>query len=568
MLSASSPLRIVVALVILVCTPELRAATPRDELLRLVPPDTAVCFIVTGLRDQAKAVGESPFAAWVAEKVGPKIAGTPELATLKQLDQMVEAQIGISLAEFRDDILGDAIVLAYQPGPPGKPNAEHGAVLVKARDAKKLLGVIERLNTAQKEKGEIAGIQQLNYKGFEYFRRVKPEGAGEFYHVRDGLFVFSAQEAAIKEVIEQASDAQPKPSVADSIKRIGVPEAFLTCWVNPRRLDGELKAQAEAAKDPGRRAFLEQLGRVWAGVDGLAIYFDVRKDAELGIAVSITPDRLPGEVRPLLASAPKSSAVWQLIPPNAMIAAGGRVDIPALLTAVSSFAPVDDRPALHSAVENKIGPLIGRSNLKAALAGVGPDVGIWVAPPVAGGKTWVPTWTAAVRVRDPADWSALKVLGFWVQAFQLDYNQKHDDQLEVRTDPQPGNGLTTVSNEKVFPPGFRPTFGLKEGFLVVAGSPDAWNRFTSPSPAEEPAGESLVLRVSAAAIRQYLQEHGESFGKWFAHLREKPEGEVVGDLRKLTDVLEPVDRVEVLLRGDEKRFGLAVRVKLVKPLAK
>jgi hypothetical protein len=537
-------------------------------LLKLVPPDTAVCFIVSGLRDQAKAVSESPFAAWVAEKVGPKIAGTPELATLKQLDQIVKDQIGISLAEFRDEILGDAIVLAYQPGPPGKPNAEHGAVLVKARDAKRLLEVIERLNSAQKEKGEITGVQQLNYKGFEYFRRVKPEGTGEYYHVHNGLFVFSAQEAAIKEVIEQASASQPKASVADSIKRIGVPDAFLTCWVNPRRLDGELKAQAEAAKDPGRRAFLEQLGRVWSGVDGLAVYLDVRKDAELGVAVALAPDRLPIEIRPLLASPPKPSAVWQLVPANAMIAAGGRVDVPLLLDAVSSFAPADDRPALRSAVEKNIGSLIGKANLKASLAGVGPDLGIWVAPPSTGDKTWVPSWTAAARVREPADWAALKVLGFWVQMVQLDYNQKHDDQLEVRTELLDGKELTTINNEKVFPPGFRPSFGVKEGFLVVGGTPEALKRFAAPSRSDESTRESPVVRVSGAAVRGYLQEHGEAFGKWFARLHEKPEDEVVGDLRKFADLLEPIDRVEVLVRGDEKRFGLAVRVKLVKPLAK
>src|SRR5688500_5845980 len=85
------------------------AAESRDELLRLVPPDTAVCFVVQGLRDQAKAVGESPFAAWASEKIGPKVAGSAEFAVIKQFEKLVEDQIGVSLKELRDDILGDVI---------------------------------------------------------------------------------------------------------------------------------------------------------------------------------------------------------------------------------------------------------------------------------------------------------------------------------------------------------------------------------------------------------------------------------------------------------------------------
>ena len=69
--------------------PRAAAAGPRDELLRLVPPDTAVCFVVQGLRDQAKMVGESPFAAWATEAIGAKVAGSAELGAIKQLEKFV-----------------------------------------------------------------------------------------------------------------------------------------------------------------------------------------------------------------------------------------------------------------------------------------------------------------------------------------------------------------------------------------------------------------------------------------------------------------------------------------------
>ena len=62
------------------------------------------------------------------------------------------------------------------------------------------------------------------------------------------------------------------------------------------------------------------------------------------------------EVRPLLASAPTRSAVWQLVPDGALFAAGGRVDVNAVLAAVASFAPADERDVIRAGIEKAVSP--------------------------------------------------------------------------------------------------------------------------------------------------------------------------------------------------------------------
>jgi hypothetical protein len=55
-------------------------------------------------------------------------------------------------------------------------------------------------------------------------------------------------------------------------------------------------------------------------------------------------------------------------------------------------------------------------------------------------------------------------------------------------------------------------------------------------------------------------------GRWLADVQSKDTEEVFRDLGKLADILELVNRVELLVRGDEKRFELALQLQLVKPL--
>lgn len=542
---------------------------PRDELLNLVPADTAVCFVIQGLREQAKAVADSPFAAWAGERLKPALGNSPELAKLRAIEGLFPALLGVTAAELRDDILGDAIVLAYQPGPPGKPDAEQGAVMLKARDPAKLRKLIDRLNDAQKAAGELTDLTSRSHRGRDYVQRVKADGKSEFYLLRGGLFVFAGQESAIQAVIDREAGATTAAPVAAALDRLGVKDSFLVCWFNPRRLDADLRTQLDAAGNEKERAFRRQFAKLWSAVDDLAVHLDVRKSLELGVATAFRPDALPPELKPLLAPAPTRSALWQVIPDDALAAAAGRVNVPQLLDAVESFLPADERPAFRKDIEQAVGAVVGKDKLPAVLSAVGPDWGMWVTRPRDG---WLATWTAAVRVRDDADPSmpvtVLRAAGFYAQMLQFHHNRSHDEQITFGEDRSAAPEVKYLASEKLFPPGFRPAVGLKDGYLVFGSTPAVVRAFASPPRSESATDGVPFLRVSATTIREYLMEHRGPLAKWVAAAQGREEEQVAKELQTVADLLEAFDRVDLAVRGDGQKVRFGLRVTFVKPLAK
>ena len=85
------------------------------------------------VRGHAAALGASPFAQhFHRSPLGKALARSPEMRKLEAVDKLIAKQVGIGWAALRDDVLGEAVVFAYRPGPPGRPQQEQGLVLVRA----------------------------------------------------------------------------------------------------------------------------------------------------------------------------------------------------------------------------------------------------------------------------------------------------------------------------------------------------------------------------------------------------------------------------------------------------
>src|SRR5690242_14919897 len=117
----------------------LHARPPRDELLRFVPDNVGFCVVLQNLREHGAALWNSPFADQVRRSpLGVALGAAQELQQLTNVEKELQKHLGIGWAELRDDILGEAIVFAYRPGPPGKPEQDRAMLLVRARNAKTL----------------------------------------------------------------------------------------------------------------------------------------------------------------------------------------------------------------------------------------------------------------------------------------------------------------------------------------------------------------------------------------------------------------------------------------------
>jgi hypothetical protein len=197
----------------------LRAATPRDELLYLVPDSVGFCLVIQDLRGHAAALQTSPFIEQLSQSpLAVKVRNSADLKKLDRFESKMKDKLGLDWTRLRDDILGDALVLAYRPGPPGKPEQEQGVMLLRARNEKVLADLIDRANKVQKEEGELKDLDERRHNGAVYYRRREYDKRTErdkppmFYYVHGPILALSSQENMLRQVIDcDQRDAGPTP---------------------------------------------------------------------------------------------------------------------------------------------------------------------------------------------------------------------------------------------------------------------------------------------------------------------------------------------------------------------
>ena len=128
------------------CAALARADGPRSELARLVPDGVAVCLVFGDLRAQTDKLKDSGWLKKIrSSPLGQELADALEGVNLGQFGMLLEKRLGVTWPQFRDEVLGDAVILAYQPGPPDRPEEEQGLLLLQARNPELLAKLMQRL---------------------------------------------------------------------------------------------------------------------------------------------------------------------------------------------------------------------------------------------------------------------------------------------------------------------------------------------------------------------------------------------------------------------------------------
>ena len=83
-----------------------------------------------------------------------------------------------------------------------------------------------------------------------------------------------------------------------------------------------------------------------------------------------------------------------------------------------------------------------------------------------------------------------------------------------------------VYSDSSLPKGVRLAVGVKDGYFLFAGSPNAIRRFQMPESGPD-MEETPILRVSAAGWRNYLAEHKHEIDDGLAKLTAAPAFEIV-----------------------------------------
>jgi hypothetical protein len=554
----------VIAILTVWSVPAVVTAGPRDDLLRLVPDDYTFCVVVQNLRDQAKADGESSFLKGLADSPFlKKFHEAPEAKKFQEAVDTLLKELEVTPDQFANDIFGDALVFTYRKkGAPGQPETEDGLVLLHARDAKLLARLVDRINHLQTKAGELKAVEPVDGKDGKYFRRVMTGkgGPGGFYAVRDHQLLFSINEPLLKETLaKRAAPGKGEPPVAGRMKKLGVSDSPVVWLINPRSFDADLE-QTGRTGDGSEQAFVKAFAQYWKAVDGLGVFLNFSPAIEVGLAVNVRQADLPPDGRKFFAEAGKRSPLWGCVPNDALFALIGRVHPESMAGMLGAFLTDQDRRKVVDGLADAARPFLERKDLAALARGFGPDMGFWLMPPDPKSKTWCPQALAAVKVApgqdgQQAERAALKGLDFLARLACLSNRE-----IEVFEERHGDVVVTGLTSAMLFPPGFRPCFAAKGGYLLVAGSPQTIAAFDPPKDEAAVADEVPILRISVSAWRSYLKQHRKELTEFLAQMHKTDPEALASQLDALLPVLDGLERVELVQRNGPDRVSLVVRL--------
>jgi hypothetical protein len=573
-LFARSPagLALLVSLFLVPCS-AVRAA-PRDDLLRLVPEDVGFCLVLQDLRGYLERLQGSPFLeSFRQSTAGKELRSSDETRKLLNLAEVLNKQLGLDFDQLRDEVFGDAILVADHPSPGDKPGDKYTLFLIRARNAELLADLVAKLNRFQEKQGELKKLEEREYRGQKYWRREEARQEN-FYFLKGPILVLASKEAALRRVIDRdlKAPADAESPLAKQFRVPGAERALLVLWINPRAYDADLQARLKQAKD-SEALVLQTFNRYWKALEGIVLAVGWRKEFEATLSVRANTESLPPAARRYLAEASQPSDLGNRFPENALLAATGRVDWSALVEVISEFISPEEQKTLKTKLQGTLGASVGKDLTSEVLPALGPDWGFCIVAPPASDKGWFPHVILALRAgpgpnKDaPVDEALLSAIKSYATLAVVGHNQSNKEQMSLKSvmqDKVKVNYLESAS----FPAGLRPAFALSSGYLVLASSPEAVRRFTAGNGRAPAAAEQVVLRLSLKDLRAYVEERRESLAQAVAEKNQLTREEAERRLDDLLDGLKCLDRVEVTQRAAPGQVTWTLRLRPAQPLEK
>jgi len=331
------------------------ATGPADGLFRLVPPDAGVTLAVEDLRTHFRAIAAEPLPEKIRRLAGVQAwLGSEKARPFERAAKDIQAALGEPIGVLRDDLIGDAVVLTFMPGPTNAPDQARGLLLARPRDQALLLRLVATMNAAQAKGGELLGVDKKERRGAAYMvRNFKPGGRlTEFYaHLDDGSFAWSNSEALIQGVIDRKLDRLPclKDNPAFLKVRQGLPErALASLYVNPRLIERAM-ADSPRVPKPEQERPLAMLGRYLGAVGYMGLALEWRDGPVVHMREAIDPAKLDPWLKAWLTDpTPPAAGLLPRVPISALAVVAGHVDFEAIRDLLWELTPEDDRPALDN----------------------------------------------------------------------------------------------------------------------------------------------------------------------------------------------------------------------------
>lgn len=529
-------------LAVLTVTP-LAAQTPREELLRLAPEDAGFCLVVSDLRTHAEAWQKLSW--WKHFQSSPlvqAILNSPELGQLARIQAELKRRLDIDWPTLRDEVLGDAFVLSYKPPQPGKPETEQGLFLLKTRRGDYLTKLIGVIHQEQKKSGELKDLVPVEYQGITFHRRIEMKQTNYLW-IDDGLLAFAVHEEQIRQVIDRRG--KKGSTIIEQLDKAGAEKAPVALWVNPRAFDQDLESRAQKDNGPEGLMLRAFLG-YWKPMDAIVLSAHIGEEVEAKLTLQANIKDLPASLKKAFTDPSRPSELWQRFPQNSIFALAGKLDAGSVLGAFTDFSTPDNRKTVFDALQRTVGAALGLDLMRDVLPNLGPDWGFCVVQ--GDNPKHFPHLLAALAVQPGpkevgVDQSLYKGLQFLASLALFDYNRKHEDPIRMKSVQQDQVEVKYLANDKLFPAGFQPAWALKDGYVLLASSPEAILRFKlqNPTPSESP-----LVRLSCVELARFLKLHRDAV---IAHVAEKnriPQGVATQGFEAVVGLLDLIDRVSLL----------------------
>jgi hypothetical protein len=558
-----SSTRWISSLVVILCGWScLRAANPADELLRLVPEDVGFCVVIQDLREHGERLAASPF---VKQLRVAYLNKSPEWAQMQGLNEFFQKQFEVDLTRVRDDILGDAVVFAYRPGPPGKPHEEQGLILVQARNAELLATLVRKFNEAELSEGKLKEVKEAEFKGEKYFRRIKPEGE-DLYAIRGGTFVLATRDQMLQEVLTRLGQQAKAPTPLQTALQTGAPgKPLASVWINPRAFDAELQHNLKSAKG-GDATALANFIRYWDAIDSVVLSLALDADVYVNATVQARVAALPASARRFLETASEASDLPAKLPADALLACAGRLQCDALFEMLSEFLTPEDAKSLREKADGFMRAAGGRKFIDDVLPCLGPDFAICMTAPPAEDKNWFPHVFLALGVSPgknkdkPVDEAVLEAINWTATAAVFAYNGLGGSPLTVETMIVDKLKIKYVDGGDGFPPGLRPAFTLQQGFLTIGSSPEALRKAGEVLKAKPAVRDHQpIFWMSVKDLRKFLNDRREQVTEYLAQKDKINKTDAAKRIENLLELVKWIDRVE-LTRPQAGQVSLRVQL--------
>ncbi len=489
---------------------------PARELHRLVPANASVVLTVEDLRGQVGALLRSPLARDLWELPAVKTwMGSEKYEQLETLRDQIEGFLQAKLTEIRDQILGDAVVVALvvPENVPLEPRSARGILVLKASNPGLLKRLVELLNTTQQQTGEVAAVVEKKRGGVSYFLREFPAGSDHlpecFVSFADGTFACSNDTSLLGELIDRktgkaASGSQAAASLADAPRFAALEKKLPTHALARLFIDSRLAERVfQNASEP--RSPVEALIRRYAAAlesAGAALVAD-----EAGLALNVAEVFEPGKFQELFgktATSRVSAAPRMERVPGTTLAVGSlEIDLSSLTTFLRQMVPASEQNRLANIEVTLKGIFLGQDPSTRILPALGPRIVAFAEAPA--------SWDATAHSDDPTGvkWPFPSAVAIQLQD-TLDRPAGSQDQ----TTPSPADAVDNALNTGLAALALTPK--LASAAAHIEGREVAGTMVKTLTPAiplayaVDRAGKRLVVGNSSSVVERYLAGGSDS----------------------------------------------------------